>query len=837
MILFAISLILGIASFHFFHVFPISIIICCIAISVLLFIRQKNTKKILLITVIFVSGFFYSFIRQETFPEIRFPDKEVSVEGNVIDVPEISNGKIRFTIDQVSVEGKEITGKIKLYLSERSTANKDFMPASGKRIDAVTKLRGPDVLHNPGLHSYDLKRDGIAAFGYTREIRVIGENKNLWSWIQNRRHLLGKVLDNSLSAENAALHKAIILGLTGGINQGMRDAFSATGLAHILSISGTHFGLLAFMIFQLIKTLVKYLPENIFKRMTLHITPSQIAVLTTLPVLVFYALISGMSTPAVRSLIMIIIYMLAIFLGRRGQWLNSLSIAAFIILLYKPAAIFDLSFQLSFMAVLSIGFVAGEKTEDRGQTSEKKGQGSRVRGQKTKDRHLIKIMFDKLQTAVLMTIAAVLGTAPIVALIFKQFPLISPITNLIVTPFICFVVLPLGFFTSFSAFIFQTTSIPFKGLTDMVTHFALQLINFISQIPYSSLHVPGPSFVMIVLYYLSLIFLLKSSARRAVWRLLPLALVICFYLISPYLSNNAFRITFLDIGQGDSSIVELPDKKVMLIDGGMHEPDMGKAVIAPYLWSRGLRNIDYLVLTHPHPDHYGGLIYIMENFKIGEIWLNGRKTFESEIFFQKIKEKKIQYKVLKRGDVLETDKYKIYVFHPYDEFFADSPRGAFSNHNSSSLVLKFESDNASILFTGDIETEAEESLLPLGTWLKSDIIKVPHHGGRTSSSAGFLKAVSPQTAVVSAGKNNSFNHPHKETIERYRSAGTRIYRTDVDGAVTITLSNAGNAGSGLKPDPPEEAPYEIKTYWDTEFTKVTGWRDEIRNLRLLFFPF
>jgi competence protein ComEC len=130
--------------------------------------------------------------------------------------------------------------------------------------------------------------------------------------------------------------------------------------------------------------------------------------------------------------------------------------------------------------------------------------------------------------------------------------------------------------------------------------------------------------------------------------------------------------------------VELPDKKIMLIDGGMHEPDMGKTVIAPYLWSRGLRNIDYLVLTHPHPDHYGGLIYIMENFKIGEIWLNGRKTFESEIFFQKIKEKKIQHKVLKRGDVLEADKYKNYVFHPYDEFL-QIQRGRVSNHNSGSL--------------------------------------------------------------------------------------------------------------------------------------------------------
>ena len=820
MIILAVSFITGIAAFNFFSFFPVSIINLCIAASIPLFIRQKNTKKILLIIVIFVTGFCYSFIRQETFPEINPSGEEVSVEGNIINVPEMINGKIRFTIDQVLIDGKEIKGKIMLSLSEESIINKNFIVESGHRINAVTKLKAPNVLHNPGIQSYDLKKDGMVALGYTKELHVIGKNKNLWMWIQNRRHLLGKVLDNSLSTENAALHKAIILGLMGGINHEMRDAFSTTGLAHILSISGTHFGLLAFMIFKFIKMIVKCMPENSLRRMTLHISPSQVAVLITLPLLVFYALLSGMSTPAVRSLIMIFIYMLALFLGRRDQWLNSLAIAAFIILLYKPSALFDISFQLSFMAVLTIGYVAERRTKDSRQESV-------VSSQEKANGKLIKRIIDKTKAAIFMTVAAVLGTAPIVVLVFKQFPLISPVTNLIITPFICFVILPLGFIASFSALLFHMTSIPFNGLIDMVTHFSLQIIKVFSRIPYSNLHIPNPSFVMIILYCFSLIFLLKSSYRRVV-RITPLVFIICIYLITPSFRGNKLNITFLDIGQGDSSVVELPDKKVMLIDGGMYEPDMGRAVIAPYLWSKGVRSIDYLVLTHPHPDHYGGLIYVMENFRIGEVWLNGRTTAEAEKFFQKITEKNIFYRALRRGDVLEADKYKIYVFHPYDEFFADSKRGAFSNENSGSMVLKYESDEASVLFTGDIETEAEESLIPLGKWLRSDIMKVPHHGGRTSSSSGFLKAVDPQTAVISAGKNNSFNHPHKETIDRYKAAGVNIYRTDIDGAITITFPISVRAG--LKPGPP----YEVQTYWDTEFRKVTTWRDETRNLMLLF---
>jgi len=338
-----------------------------------------------------------------------------------------------------------------------------------------------------------------------------------------------------------------------------------------------------------------------------------------------------------------------------------------------------------------------------------------------------------------------------------------------------------------------------------------------------------------VLYYVSLIFMFTSSGRQTVKKI-PLVLILCVYLIIPYFQNSKSSITFLDVGQGDSAVVNLPDGKVMLIDGGKYEPDMGRAVIAPYLWSRGIRSIDYLVLTHPHPDHYGGLIYIIDNFRIGEVWLNGKGAGGAEKFFQEIVEKNINFRILRRGDVLEAEKYTIRVFHPYDEFFADSERGDFSNENSGSLVLKYESGDVSVLFTGDIETEAEESLLPLAKWLRSAIVKVPHHGGRTSSSSGFLEAVDPRVAVISLGKNNPYGHPHAETIEGLKAAGAEIYRTDIDGAVTITLNDYPfSVRAGLKPAfANDRLSYKVQTYWDTEFKKVTTWRDEVRNLRLLY---
>ncbi|RJQ19862.1 MAG: DNA internalization-related competence protein ComEC/Rec2 [Nitrospiraceae bacterium] len=794
----------GTAAFRFFTFFPVSISALCIAAIFWPFRKQRDLGKTFTIICAFSFGLFYSHIRQETIQAPALPDAGVSLEGNIIDVPEVSNGKLRFTLGEVFSDGVKIEGKVRLFVSQGLDVSTEKPLSCGDRISAFAKLKAPTVLHNPGVYSYDPAGAGIAANGTAKYIRVIRRGEGPASLINQKRRLTGDIIDHSLSMKSAAFHKAIIAGLTGGITQEMRDSFSATGLAHLLSISGTHFGLLAFIIFKAVRTSVKCLPVRPFTRMTLYLAPTQLAVLGTLPVLLLYAALSGMSIPTVRSLVMVFIYMIALFLGRKGQWLNSLSIAALIILMWQPEALFELSFQLSFIAVLSIGHVAGTVKEQA-----KQNTGEDMRSLTTK-------IIDKLKPATLMTGAAIIGTAPLAALAFQQFPVISPVTNLLLTPFVCFIILPLGFFTAFYALMFRLSVMPLSGLTDAITLFALRAIDLFSQIPYSSIHVPGPSIALVLFYFLSLLFVIKNPSR---WKLFPFALVIITYLTVPHLPGNGLRITFLDVGQGDSSVIRLPDKKTMLIDGGGQEPDMGRRVVAPYLWSQGTDSIDYLVLSHPDSDHYGGLIFIMDNFRIGEVWTSGRKPPGADRFFRKVSEEKIPCKTLKRGDFLEADGYSIYVFHPYDDFYADSPRGEASAENSESLVMKIVYGGASVLFTGDIEEEAEWDMLNLGQWLKSDIIKVPHHGSRTSSSPDFLKTVKPRIAIVSAGQNNSFGHPHTETNVRYKDAGVKLFRTDIDGAVTII---------------PVNKTYEVKTYRDSTFKKVGELRDEIRNLKIFF---
>jgi competence protein ComEC len=814
MITFAISFIAGIVAFKFSPFFPFSIISACIfIITALLWKYRGIRKKFIMIILIFGFGFLCSVVRQDTLPDIAFPDHDLLVDGTVVDVPETSGEKIRFTMSEVAVEGQEIGGTVQLVLYPKMFGNNfnGSLLDPGNRISALVKLKEPAPFRNPGVYERDLKEAGIAAVGYVKHMKLLGRNDGLLFRIAHNRQELGEIIDRSLSAENASFHKAIIPGLKKGISQEMRDAFSSTGLAHLLSISGTHFGLLAFICFSLARWIIKCLPVKYFSRLTLYITPTQIAVILTLPLLMTYAVLSGLSTPTVRSFIMVSIYMCALLLGRRGQWLNSLSVAAVAILLWQPDTLFELSFLLSFGAVLSIGMLL----ENRGSCNDLETSPFIEAGNKEVAGGMRKA-YAKVETALLIPIAAVMGTAPIVALYFKQFPVIAPITNLLVTPFVCFIILPLGFVSGFNALIFNMTSMPFSAVIDSVTHFTLTVIKVLSQIPFSSVPVHNPSFAVIVIYYFSLLAIMKSRKK---WRFLPLVVVICFYVISPRVSDHNLKIIFLDAGQGDASVVELPDAKVMIIDGSTHTPDMGLRVIAPYLWSKGIKAIDYMVVTHPHPDHYGGLMSLVDNFDVGEIWFNGRTAHGAEEFFQRARKSDIQLRILTRGDMLENDRYSIYVLHPYDEFRTMSPRGGFSDENSDSLVLKIVSGDTSILLTGDIEEEAEENLLSLGKWLKSDIIKVPHHGGRTSSSWEFIKAVNPRIAVASAGRNNLFQHPHHETIERYRIAGAKFFRTDVDGAITVTL---------------REGLLHMEKYEDRKLKRVAGWQDEIRNLQLLF---
>jgi len=251
------------------------------------------------------------------------------------------------------------------------------------------------------------------------------------------------------------------------------------------------------------------------------------------------------------------------------------------------------------------------------------------------------------------------------------------------------------------------------------------------------------------------------------------------------------EVTFLDVGKGDACLIRTPQGKHLLIDGGgtyNNEFDIGRYVVAPYLWTKGIKKLDLIVLSHPHPDHINGLLFILKTFPVAQIWkTKDRSDSPGYLAFEKIiREKKIAVQHMVKGDQTTFDSIHIEVLSPDGLPPLTASERSYRKENNRSLVLKLTCRQVSFLFTGDIEWKAERDLLPLGKGLASTVLKVPHHGSRCSSSALFLERVSPRIAIFSARNYGNHLFPHPETLSRYQKLPCQIYRTDRDGAITVT---------------------------------------------------
>jgi len=251
-------------------------------------------------------------------------------------------------------------------------------------------------------------------------------------------------------------------------------------------------------------------------------------------------------------------------------------------------------------------------------------------------------------------------------------------------------------------------------------------------------------------------------------------------------NSNDLEVIFFDVGQGDAALLNFPNGKTVLIDGGPRafRYDAGKSVIAQYLKREAIHDIDALILSHAENDHLGGFPYILRNFKVREVWDNGHPK-DSEIYEEYISlidSLNIKRRMLRAGDLLEAfNPVKIFVLHPTDDFLGqNSP-----SNNDGSLVLKVSYGEIDILFLGDVEKSAEFNFFKYGDLLASEVLKVGHHGSNTSSSPFLLEAIQPHYAIISVGQFNKFNHPHPEVLERINRVRAKILRTDQNAAVIL----------------------------------------------------
>jgi competence protein ComEC len=698
-----------------------------------------------------------------------------------------------FLLQAERIDGAPVSGIL------RVSARGEHPPVGlGDRITVSGKLRPARGYRNPGGFDYPafLARQGVHAVlsaGRDGGIRIDERGSGLLRHMQDLRERIRQAFLRSVSGDGAAVLLAMVLGEEGGLTDALRERFMAAGVTHILSISGSHLGLVAVLCFWLVrKGLFLLLPERRYHQLTLHADPRKLAAAATVLPVVFYAFLAGGQTATLRALIMILTGLAAVLLDRDGDLLNALAVAALITLVPDPQALLDISFQLSYCSVLCILFVV--RTWD---------------GLALSADTPVRQWRNKALLLLVISAATTLATAPLTAHYFRQASPAGVLANMLVVPFAGAVIVPLGLCSGLLSL--ATGSLPLAGLNQAAADAFVSLVSFFSRLPGAGVALPSPGVLFAAGYagllagggialrgrLLSRLRPLEFSGRmsrtlKAVLALSAAALTASLAL--PLLRQAENSVTFLDVGQGDCALIETAEGKRLLIDGGgarENRFDVGRRVVAPFLADRGIRTLDLVVLSHPHPDHMNGLISLLGTVRAREVWwagLDGNlEGFDS--LRDLLAAQAIPLRAVRSGDGGQYGEAAVEVLSPL-RHPPEGERRAYAAENSRSLVVRLRLDGAAFLFPGDIHRDGERALADAAD-LSAEVLKVPHHGSKTSSSDEFLRAVRPRIAVVSVGADNPYRQPSEEVVERYGERGIRLFRTDRDGAVRVTVRRNG----------------------------------------------
>ena len=551
-------------------------------------------------------------------------------------------------------------------------------------------------------------------------------------------------------------------------------------VVHILSVSGLHVGL---VLGGLICVL------NLLKA-----SPGLTAPAAT-PVLAAYALMTGMSPAVVRAAFMALLLLWARHLGRDRDWAASMAAAALAILLWNPLQIYHPGFQLSFAATWGIlypGPVLASVFE------------SFMSGFPPRAARTISVMLA-------VPLSAQLATVPLVAWYYNFVSPVSVAANLLALPLVSLVM-----FLGIAAALLGLVWLPLAGLvnagTGAVMSVFLPMVDFFQGLPGAVIYLKSPPVALAAAWYGLLLAAvhLRGCSREVRQRVLSwtatgvLFGAVLVLILFPWKGSHKLTVHFIDVGQGDSALIQTPGGRNVLIDAGGwgNETDTGSGagdqVVAPYLRKAGVRKIDVLLLTHPHEDHCGGASFLIGSFPVGLAVVSplteapgggrwpasggngGEIPAGYAVLLEKMAAAGIPVAAAAAGDVIRLENgLRMEVLSP-----ERTTGGSVAAVNDNSLVCRLAYGRRSFLFAGDIEKEAQEELVQRKTDLKADVLKVPHHGSR-SIVPELLKLVKPEAAVISVGEHNSFGHPAPSTVELLEEVGAGIYRTDLDGAVIV----------------------------------------------------
>lgn len=664
---------------------------------------------------------------------------EVSVEGEVVSLPDTLDKGVRFDFrvdTALGSDGSPVPRKIRLNWFDR-----DRQIHAGEHWQLRVSLRPLHGMANPGGFDYEgwLFAEGIGAVGYVRESSdnrlMKSPGISLRTLRQTLRERIRSVLGDS---PMSGLVVALALGDESGISNSQWDVLRRTGTAHLVAVSGSHIGLVAGLVFWLVRSGYVRMGGGRWSLPALAAVAAMVGAW-------FYAALSGFAIPAQRAAIMVTVVMSAILLQRNVVASHVMALAVLAVLIHDPLAVLSPGFWLSFGAVgLIVWAMAGS-------------QGSQG-----------------LRAFLRINWVTALGLAPLLLLFFGQISLVSPLANLVAVPVLGTLLIPVCLMGAL-----LLTGIPMIGewllkMAASILSLIWPLMDMMSSWSWAQWTHPQPPFWRILLALSGGLLLLSPRGVPSRW--LGLVLMIPAVLFMPVrLEPGQFRLTLLDVGQGLSAVLETRHRTLVFDAGARLSPgfDMGKAVITPYLRFRGIRRLDTLIVSHGDNDHAGGARSLLAEFPAGEFYTSAPGMFVN--------------------DSPESCKAGMHWRWDGVEFTLLGPAPAFEGkENDRSCVLRVAAAAGSVLLTGDIERVGENALIQQwGNGLHSDVVVVPHHGSKSSSTSEFIRAVQPRMALIPVGYLNRFGFPAASVVERYRHMGADIWSTAQEGAITFETGHHG----------------------------------------------
>lgn len=727
-----------------------SIAFLSIPIAVIILLITKN-KKIIVILICLIISIGYVSILENKYSKISdMPIKEMVTI--ISDIQEKEYKKV--CTAKIVRNNKKILINIKMSQDIPSIKYGDSLYIEGE-------FKQPEEARNYKGYNYKqyLKTKKIIGTVELEKAKILKSSNG--SFIHNIQKYIRDTINGTLTDEEGNLLLAILLGDKDKLSEDIQESFKTSNLSHMLAVSGAH---VSYIILGL-----TYVLQN-------SIIGKKNGKIVCMIFLLAFMAITNFTPSVTRACIMAVLTLFSGIIYRKSDVYTNISVAALITLIFNPYSLLDLGFQLSYGG--TIGIIIFIK---------------RIQEKKSNSK-----VINYIKQMALVSIYANIIIIPIMMYHFNTVSFTFIISNIMASPILGIIVI--------TGFLFIIASITVKPLTRLIAIFIKPILSILikisqicSKLPFSNILVVTPYMFNVISYYAIILYCIKSKKNNKCKIIICLLIVLILINFIIYIFPQKLRIFFIDVGQGDSTLIITPDKKTVLIDGGGSDSfDVGEKVLLPYLLDRRILKIDYVLISHFDTDHCGGILTIMEKVKVKNIIISEQAEHSEnyERFKKLMIHKKIRLIEVKKGDKIKIGRYSEFkILFPTSRLLSENPL------NNNSIVAQFNYNNFKMLFTGDIEKLAEQQILKAEkAEIRADILKVAHHGSKTSSIPEFIKAVKPKIALIGVGKNNTFGHPNQQTIKNLENIKCRIYRTDLQGEIIIKIDQKGrmNVKSKLK---------------------------------------